>query len=102
MFNFFPWRKRFQELYYIFFLSCSLYAKSFIRFKKKKKKFLNGSPSVGDGVFISLCVRRFLCEPRREQTCVLLKWSECVEMRVPTVRREGKGTPFCGLNPRYW
>lgn len=75
--------KRFQELYYIFFLSCSLYAKSFITLKKKKKNFLNGSPG-GDGVFISLCVRRFPREPRREQKCVLLKLSECVEVRVHT------------------
>lgn len=51
--------------------------------KKKKKNFLNGSPG-GDGVFISLCVRRFPREPRREQKCVLLKLSECVEVRVHT------------------
>lgn len=51
---------------------------------KVKKKFLNGSPSGGDGVFISPCVRRFPCEPPRERKCVLLKLSECVEMRVHT------------------
>lgn len=67
---------------YIFFIVQSLCEKLYK--VKKKKIFLNGSPSGGDGVFISLCVRRFPCEPRREQKCVLLKLCECVEMRVHT------------------
>lgn len=31
-------------------------------YKEKKIIFLNGSPRGEDSVFISLCVRRFLCE----------------------------------------
>lgn len=76
---------------------------------KEKNIFLNGSPCGAVSVFISLCVRRCLREVQREQERVLLKLGVCSRVnvwecacthRVPTVRREGEGTPaFCHFNP---
>lgn len=76
MFNFFLCRKKVSRIVlYIFFIVQSLCEKLYkVKKKRKKKKkrennFLNGSPSGGDSVFISPCVRRFF-RVKREQVCV--------------------------------
>lgn len=72
--------KRVKELYYIFFLSCSLYAESFIR---KKNIFLIGITLWWGKVFLSACACRCTCRCLRDAWMIV--WAlGCVGTRLHT------------------